>query len=30
MTTNRYDPREAEPRWQKLWESQGLFHAERE
>src|SRR6476646_2605044 len=27
MTTNRYDPREAEPRWQKLWESRGLFHA---
>src|SRR4249919_2659717 len=27
MTTNRYDPREAEPHWQKLWESQGLFHA---
>ena len=27
MTTNRYDPREAEPRWQKLWERQGLFHA---
>ena len=27
MTTNRYDPREAEPRWQRLWESRGLFHA---
>src|SRR6476646_3556469 len=27
MTTNRYDPREAEPRWQKLWESRGLFHS---
>ncbi|MFZ1069036.1 MAG: leucine--tRNA ligase, partial [Methyloceanibacter sp.] len=27
MTPNRYDPREAEPRWQRLWESRGLFHA---
>jgi leucyl-tRNA synthetase len=27
MTTNRYNPREAEPRWQKLWEERGLFRA---
>ena len=27
MTTNRYDPREAEPRWQRLWEERGLFRA---
>jgi leucyl-tRNA synthetase len=28
MTTDRYNPLEAEPRWQKLWEEQGLFHAD--
>jgi len=27
MTTNRYNPREAEPRWQKLWEERGLFRS---
>jgi len=27
MTTNRYNPRQAEPRWQKLWEERGLFRA---
>jgi leucyl-tRNA synthetase len=27
MAQQRYDPREAEPRWQELWESQGLFRA---
>ena len=27
MTTNRYDPRKAEPRWQRLWEERGLFRA---
>jgi leucyl-tRNA synthetase len=25
--TNRYNPREAEPRWQTLWEERGLFRA---
>jgi leucyl-tRNA synthetase len=28
MTTDRYNPREAEPRWQKLWGQQGLFRAD--
>jgi leucyl-tRNA synthetase len=28
MTTDRYNPREAEPRWQKLWEERGLFLAD--
>ncbi len=28
MTLERYNPRNAEPRWQKLWESHGLFHAD--
>jgi leucyl-tRNA synthetase len=27
MANERYHPREAEPRWQQLWESQGLFQA---
>ena len=27
MTINRYDPREAEPHWQKLWEERRLFQA---
>ncbi|HSB58023.1 MAG TPA: leucine--tRNA ligase, partial [Methyloceanibacter sp.] len=27
MAQQRYDPRTAEPRWQKLWESKGLFRA---
>ncbi len=25
MTTERYNAREAEPRWQKVWEDQGIF-----
>jgi leucyl-tRNA synthetase len=25
MTTERYNAREAEPRWQKVWEEQGIF-----
>jgi len=25
MTTERYNAREAEPRWQKLWEERGIF-----
>ena len=25
MTTDRYNPREAEPRWQKVWEDKNLF-----
>jgi len=28
MTTDRYDPREAEPRWQKVWGERGLFRAD--
>jgi len=28
MTTDRYNPREAEPRWQKLWEERGFFRAD--
>jgi leucyl-tRNA synthetase len=28
MTTERYDPRESEPRWQALWEQQRLFQAD--
>jgi leucyl-tRNA synthetase len=28
MTTQRYHPRDAEPRWQALWEQRGLFHAD--
>ena len=28
MSNQRYNPREAEPRWQALWESKGLFHAD--
>jgi leucyl-tRNA synthetase len=28
MTTDRYDPREAEPRWQKVWGGRGLFRAD--
>src|SRR5690242_4968556 len=27
MTVNRYNPREAEPRWQRLWEKRELFNA---
>ncbi len=27
MPNERYNPRDAEPRWQKLWEERGLFHA---
>ncbi len=26
MTTERYNPRDAEPRWQKIWDDQGLFN----
>ena len=25
MTTERYNPSEAEPRWQKAWEQQGIY-----
>src|SRR5260370_12331324 len=25
MTTERYNAREAEPRWQKIWEERGIF-----
>ena len=28
MSNQRYNPSEAEPRWQALWESKGLFHAD--
>ena len=28
MSNQRYNPREAEPRWQALWESKGLFRAD--
>jgi leucyl-tRNA synthetase len=28
MAPRRYDPREAEPRWQALWGERGLFHAD--
>jgi leucyl-tRNA synthetase len=28
MSNQRYNPREAEPRWQALWESMGLFQAD--
>ena len=28
MSNQRYNPRDAEPRWQALWESKGLFHAD--
>ena len=28
MSNQRYNPREAEPRWQALWESKRLFHAD--
>ncbi|HYB05922.1 MAG TPA: leucine--tRNA ligase [Methyloceanibacter sp.] len=27
MSRDRYNPREAEPRWQKLWEERGFFRA---
>jgi leucyl-tRNA synthetase len=27
MSKDRYNPAEAEPRWQKAWEERGLFHA---
>jgi hypothetical protein len=25
MSTERYNAREAEPRWQKVWEERGIF-----
>ena len=28
MSNQRYNPRDAEPRWQALWEERGLFHAD--
>ena len=28
MAIERYNPRRAEPRWQKLWDERGLFHAD--
>lgn len=28
MTTERYNPRESEPRWQKIWEEQKLFETD--
>ena len=28
MALERYNPRNAEPRWQKLWDERGLFHAD--
>ncbi|MEM9331733.1 MAG: leucine--tRNA ligase [Pseudomonadota bacterium] len=28
MTTERYNPREAEPRWQKIWDEQKLFETD--
>ena len=28
MTLERYNPSNAEPRWQKLWDERGLFHAD--
>jgi leucyl-tRNA synthetase len=28
MAIERYNPRKAEPRWQKLWDERGLFHAD--
>lgn len=28
MTTDRYNPREAEPRWQKVWEDKRLFESD--
>jgi leucyl-tRNA synthetase len=30
MTTERYNAREAEPRWQKAWEEQGIFATDNE
>jgi len=30
MTTERYNAREAEPRWQKLWEERGIFRTPNE
>jgi leucyl-tRNA synthetase len=26
MTTERYNARDAEPRWQKAWDQQGIFN----
>jgi leucyl-tRNA synthetase len=28
MANERYNPREAEPRWQRLWEERGIFRAD--
>jgi leucyl-tRNA synthetase len=30
MTTERYNAREAEPRWQRVWEQRGIFNTKNE
>src|ERR1051326_8935917 len=30
MTSERYNAREAEPRWQKIWEERGIFQTHNE